>query len=122
MCKRGDIFFADLGSDPNGSRQAGIRPVVVVSNDMANTHSPVVTVVPLTARCYKKRAQPTHVFVPEHCGGLSRPSVALAEQVASVNKSQLLDYKGHIRSASIMQQITKALQVQIGACVCQEKR
>ena len=115
MCKRGDVYFADLGIDPDGSKQAGVRPVIIVSNDKANTYSPVVTVVPLTAQQHKKGSQPTHVYIPRHCGGLSRPSVALAEQVVSVNKSQLLDYKGSIGNSPLMKKVTTALQIQIGA-------
>ena len=116
MCKRGDVFFADLGRDFSTSIQNGIRPVLIVSNDMANTHSPVVTIVPLTGQVHKKESLPTHVYTPKNCGsGLSRPSVALAEQVSSISKSQLQDYKGHITDRSIMDAVTTALQVQIGA-------
>lgn len=114
MCKRGDVYFADLGADPNGSKQSGVRPVIIVSNDKANTYSPVVTVVPLTAQQHK-RSQPTHVYIPRHCGGLARPSIALAEQVVAINKSQLLDYKGSVGNGSIMRKVTRALQIQIGA-------
>lgn len=113
MFKRGDIFFADMGSDPGGNKQCGIRPVVIVSNDRANHHSPVVTVIPLTANCEKKPL-PTHVFVPRSSGsGLSRSSLALAEQVASVNKTQLLDYKGHIFTRSVMDAMDRALRIQL---------
>lgn len=60
--KRGDIIIADLGQHET-SIQSGIRPCVVMSNDMANKHSPVITVVPLTSKIHKKEYLPTHVFL-----------------------------------------------------------
>ena len=54
MCKRGDVYFADLGENIGSCKQGGFRPVLVVSNNRANEHSPVITIVPLTARVYKK--------------------------------------------------------------------
>lgn len=116
MCKRGDIYYADLGSDFSSSIQNGTRPVLVVSNNLANTHSPVVTIIPLTARVQKKGGLPTHVSIPRWSGsGLPRSSVALAEQVRTIAKDQLQEYKGHISSGQVMAAVTKALQVQIGA-------
>ena len=61
--RRGDILWADLGMFPTTSVQGGVRPVIVVSNNKANTYSSVITVVPLTSRIYKKRYLPTHVFM-----------------------------------------------------------
>ena len=57
--RRGDILWADLGMFPTTSVQGGVRPVIVVSNNKANTYSSVITVVPLTSRIYKKRYLPT---------------------------------------------------------------
>ena len=68
MCKRGDIYYVDFG-EKAGSKQVGIRPVLVVSNNKANKHSPpVVTVVPLSARVWKKKYIPTHVQIPKGAG------------------------------------------------------
>ncbi len=115
MCKRGDIFYADLGDCLDTSEQRGIRPVLIVSNDMANTYSQVVTAVPLTSKL-KKRELPTHVYIPAGtCRGLAKPSMALAEQVMSIDKSRLLNWRGHVNDAALMKRITKALKVQIGA-------
>lgn len=115
MCKRGDIYFADLGETNGGSEQGGVRPVLIVSNDTANCHSPVITVVPMTGRI-KKVHQPTHVVVfPDQCSGLSKPSMVLAEQVISIDKARLKNYRGRIASRKIMREVTEALQVQIGA-------
>ena len=64
MCKRGDIYYVDFG-EKDGSKQGGVRPALVVSNNKANKHSPVVTVVPLSARVWKKKYLPTHVQIPK---------------------------------------------------------
>lgn len=120
MCKRGDIYLADCGHGDGGSSlQRGVRPVLVVSNDMANTHSPVVTIVPLTGRTMKKRSLPTHVLIPCSKGhGLTRPSMALAEQVTAIDKCKLAERRGHISNHRLMKEVTAALQVQIGAVDC----
>lgn len=115
MCRRGDIYYVDFGQNI-GCKQSGIRPAVIVSNNKANEHSPVVTVVPLTSRIYKKRFLPTHVFVPKKAGsGLRRNSLALAEQVETIDKVLLLERRGHVNDPAVMGQITRALQIQIGA-------
>ena len=114
MCKRGDIYYTDLGT-VTGSCQCGVRPVVIVSNDTANIHSPTVTVVPLTSQI-KKRSQPTHVVLgSREATGLSRPSMVLCEQVRPLDKEQLGDCVGRIISDEAMNRITHAIQVQIGA-------
>ena len=113
MCKRGDIYFVDFCQNIESNKQCGIRPAVIVSNNRANEHSPVITVVPLTGRTYKKRFLPTHVFIPKSCG-LDRNSLALAEQVESIDKKNLREKRGHISDSAIMAQITQAIQIQIG--------
>lgn len=116
MCRRGDIYNVDFGNDISTSKQCGIRPAVVVSNNKANRHSPVITVVPLTSRIKKKRFLPTHVFVPYSVeSGLNSSSIALAEQIESLDKNCLLEKKGTIKSNLVMEKITKAIQIQIGA-------
>ena len=64
MCMRGDIFFVDFGEHGNSHKQSGVRPAVIVSNNRNNRNSPVVTVVPLSARVWKKKYLPTHVQIP----------------------------------------------------------
>lgn len=116
MCRRGDIYFVNCGCDTSSSLQCGVRPVLVVSNDQANAHSPVVTVVPLTGQTRKKNTLPTHVLIP--CSkrhGLTKPSIALAEQVTAIDKSKLVERRGHIKDHRIMAKVTTALQIQIGA-------
>ena len=120
MCKRGDIYLADCGrGDNDSSLQRGVRPVLVVSNDKANTYSPVVTVVPLTSRTRKKRSLPTHVLIPRAKGyGLTRPSVALAEQVTAIDKDRLTKLWGHVTDQGLMARVTAALLIQIGVVGC----
>lgn len=113
MCKRGDIYFVDFGQNIDSNKQCGIRPAVIVSNNRANEHSPVITVVPLTSRVYKKRSLPTHVFIPKSCG-LDRNSLALAEQVESIDKKNLREKRGSITDTAVMERIIRAIQIQIG--------
>jgi mRNA-degrading endonuclease toxin of MazEF toxin-antitoxin module len=115
VCKRGDVYFVDFGHNINSCKQSGIRPAIVVSNNKANEHSPVVTVVPLTSKTSKKRSLPTHVLIPNTEGiGLKHTSLALAEQLEAVDKTKLLHNIGCITNKHVMLQITKAVQVQIG--------
>lgn len=113
MCRRGDIYLVDFGENIDTKKQCGIRPAVIVSNNKANEYSPVITVVPLTSKIFKKRFMPTHVYIPAG-GGLSCGSLALAEQVEAIDKVRLLEKKGKITSDVIMEKITRAIQIQIG--------
>lgn len=116
MCRRGEIYHVDFGEGRETHKQSGMRPAVVVSNNKANASSPVVTVVPLTGQTWKKRYLPTHVQIPLGAGsGLTRPSMALAEQVETVDKRMLEEKMGEIQDELIMERITIALQIQIGA-------
>lgn len=115
MCKRGDIYYVNFGKNIGTSKQYGIRPVVIVSNNKANTYSPVITVVPLTSKINKKRFLPTHVYIPaSEEYGLSCGSIVLAEQLESIDKDRLIEKKGIIKNEAIMEKITRAIQIQIG--------
>lgn len=114
--ERGDILMADLGKFSGTSIQSGIRPVIVISNNKANTYSPVVTVVPLTSRVYKKRYLPTHVFIDRsEMVGLKRHGLVLAEQITSIDVQNIIQKCGHV-SPSAMQRITRAVKIQTGVC------
>lgn len=116
MCKRGDVYYVDFGQDTESCVQCGIRPALVVSINRANENSPVITVIPLTARTYKKKYIPTHVMIPKNSGsGLSRNSMALAEQVCTIDKTCLMEKTGTVLDQRVMAAITRALQIQIGA-------
>ena len=110
MCKIGDIYMASLGIDEEGCLQSGTRPVIVVSNDKANDFSPVINIIPITSRLSKKRL-PTHVYLTR-CG-LDRPSIALAEQIRSINKSKLIHKIGSIKNTTYEEQIKNAILIQL---------
>lgn len=110
MCRFGDIYMAKLDKDAEGSLQSGMRPIVVVSNNMANKHSPVISIIPLSGKL-KKRNLPTHVFV-ENCG-LPRPSIVLAEQVTALNQSRLGRKIGSIVDTKYEIKVKKALAIQL---------
>ena len=115
MCRRGDIYYVDFGENIDTRKQSGIRPAVIVSNNKANEHSPVITVVPLTSKIHKKRLLPTHVYIPMSAGcGLSCSSLVLAEQVEAIDKNRILEKKGAITNTEVMDKITRAIQIQIG--------
>lgn len=115
MCMRGDIFFVDFGDHGNSHKQSGIHPAVIVSNNRNNRNSPVVTVVPLSARVWKKKYLPTHVQIPlSKSVGLDKPSMALAEQVETLDKAKMGEKIGKITDSVLMDAITVALQIQIG--------
>lgn len=113
LLNRGDILFVDMGIQPKGSIQGGLRPVVVISNNMANKFSPVVTVVPLSTKI-KKRNLPTHVFVPVSEGnGLGVHSIALGEQVTALDRSRIIEKLGTVDETTLIR-ISEAVKIQVG--------
>ena len=112
--RRGDILYVDLGVQYQGSTQGGMRPVVVVSNNMANKHSTVLTVVPLSTKIYKKRNLPTHVFISAYkAEGLDQHSIALCEQVTALNFDRIIEHMGKVDEETLGR-ITEGVQVQVG--------
>ncbi len=97
--------------DPaQGSEQAGRRPVIVITRDAINRHSPVVVVVPLTLRMNRPRLLPSHVEVKMGEGGLTADSVALCEQVRAISTTRLTQALGHLSAATISQ-LNDALKI-----------
>ncbi len=92
--RRGDVYMADCGHW-NGSVQGGLRPVIVVQNDMGNRYSPTLCVVKLTSKVDKKPNQPTHHEL-RGIRGLPKRSLALAEQLHTINKRDIIRYMGHL--------------------------
>ena len=83
--KRGEVYYADF--DPTvGSEQGGVRPLLIIQNDVGNKYSPTTVVVPITSKVGKKSHQPTHV--PVRCEGLSMNSMALLEHRISMHSGQ----------------------------------
>ena len=112
--ERGDVVLADLNQQKSTSIQTGVRPVVVVSNDKANTYSPVITVIPLTKKIHKKRYLPTHVFIRyQDRQDSKRNSLALAEQITSIPVDCILEKYGHVNKFDLYA-ISKALGIQTG--------
>ncbi|MGN0353758.1 MAG: type II toxin-antitoxin system PemK/MazF family toxin [Muricoprocola sp.] len=110
---RGDILMVNMIEVPGTSLQKGRRPAVVISNDKANTYSPVITVVPLTSKIKKKRYLPTHVYVSRHeMTGLVRPVLVLGEQVSAIAVQNIVQKCGHM-SERAMKRITKAVKIQL---------
>ena len=111
MVKRGDIYYADL-SPVVGSEQGGVRPVLIVQNDIGNRHSPTVIAAAITSQTDKSRL-PTHIDIqPQNCG-LSRDSVVLLEQIRTIDKRRLREHMGHL-DESQMAQVDDAIAVSFG--------
>ena len=111
VIKRGDMFYADL-SPVVGSEQGGIRPVLVIQNDVGNKYSPTVIVSAITSQLNKNKL-PTHIEL--NTFGLKSDSVILAEQIRTIDKSRLKEKIGHIDDDNIiMNQINSALGVSFG--------
>ena len=109
--RRGDIYRADL--DPVlGSEQGGVRPVLIVQNDLGNLTSPTVIIAPLTSRSKKKTLR-THVTVEPPEGGLNRSSQVLCEQVRTLEKSRLRQHLGCL-SGEKLALVERALALAVG--------
>ncbi len=109
--RRGDVFYADL--DPVvGSEQGGLRPVLIVQNDVGNRYSPTVIAAAITSRMSKTRL-PTHIDVYAGRTGLMRDSIVLLEQLRTLDKRRLREKMGHFDDA-LMQEIDVALGVSLG--------
>lgn len=108
--KRGELYFADL-SPVVGSEQSGFRPVLILSNDVGNRHSPTVVVAAITSRP-KKPDMPTHYALPAE-NGLETPSVVLLEQLRTIDKCRLDRRIGRLEVAA-MKNIDRALAVSMG--------
>ncbi|MBR1533317.1 MAG: type II toxin-antitoxin system PemK/MazF family toxin [Ruminococcus sp.] len=109
--KRGDIYYADL-SPVVGSEQGGIRPVVIVQNDVGNRYSPTVIAAAITSRQSKTKL-PTHIPIEAQGCGLSKDSVVLLEQIRTLDKRRLKEKMGSV-DIKAMQEINRALSVSFG--------
>lgn len=109
--KRGDIYYADL-SPVVGSEQGGLRPVLIIQNDVGNRHSPTVIAAAITSRLGKTRL-PTHIDVYADRVGLSKDSVILLEQVRTLDKRRLKEKMGHL-DEQMMQRVNRAIAVSVG--------
>ena len=113
--KRGEIYYADL-SPVVGSEQGGIRPVIILQNDTGNCYSPTTIVVAVTSKTTKNYL-PTHIRV--HSSTLRKNSVAMLEQIRTIDKQRILGYIGQTDSRT-MQNINKAMRISLGLS-CQNR-
>lgn len=109
--KRGDIYYADL-SPVVGSEQGGIRPVLIVQNDVGNKFSPTVIAAAITSRQLKADL-PTHIQVDAQNCGLSKDSIVLLEQVRTLDKKRLRERMGNLGERD-MSRVNRALSVSLG--------
>ena len=109
--KRGDIFYADL-SPVVGSEQGGLRPVLIVQNDVGNRFSPTVIAAAITSQRDKTNL-PTHITLQAERTGLMKDSVILLEQIRTIDKTRLREKMGHIDDV-LMQKVNNAITISFG--------
>ena len=109
--KRGDIYYADL-SPVVGREQGGVRPVLIVQNDVGNRYSPTVIAAAITSKMGKTRL-PTHIDVYADRVGLAKDSVILLEQIRTIDKKRLGEKMGHLDD-SVMAEVDNAISVSFG--------
>ena len=108
--KRGDIYYAELTA-ACGSEQSGIRPVIIVQNNVGNYYSPTVIVAAITSKL--KKNMPTHIKINSGEGNLTKTSTVLLEQLMTIDKSRLIRYVGSVNN-TIMAEINQAMLVSLG--------
>ena len=109
--RRGDIYYADL-SPVVGSEQGGLRPVLIVQNDVGNRYSPTVIAAAITSKMSKAKL-PTHIDVFASQVGLSKDSVILLEQIRTIDKMRLKEKMGHLDD-KVMGEVNEAITVSFG--------
>ena len=109
--RRGDIFYADL-SPVIGSEQGGLRPVLIVQNDVGNRYSPTVIAAAITSKMGKNKL-PTHIDVSAPDVGLAKDSVILLEQIRTIDKKRLKEKMGHLDEET-MNHVNGAIEVSFG--------
>ncbi|MBE7032208.1 MAG: type II toxin-antitoxin system PemK/MazF family toxin [Ruminococcaceae bacterium] len=111
VVKRGDIYYADL-SPVVGSEQGGVRPVLIIQNDIGNKYSPTVIATAITSQINKAK-MPTHIELDANEYGLSKDSVVLAEQIRTIDKKRLKEKIGHL-DEKLMTRVNEALEISFG--------
>ena len=111
MIKRGEIYYADL-NPVVGSEQGGIRPIIVLQNDVGNKYSPTVIAAATTSRLTKAKL-PTHIELTRQDSPLPKDSVVLLEQIRTIDKSRIKEKIGEL-SPDLMERINNALLVSLG--------
>ena len=109
--RRGDIYYADL-SPVVGSEQGGLRPVLIIQNDIGNRYSPTVIAAAITSRMSKTKL-PTHIDIYAEQVGLAKDSVILLEQIRTLDKRRLKEKMGHLDDA-MMDHVNTAIAISFG--------
>ena len=110
MIRRGDIFYADL-SPVVGSEQGGIRPVLIIQNNVGNRHSPTVICAAVTSRMNKAKL-PTHIEISTRDYDIVKNSVILLEQIRTIDKQRLKEYVCHI-DGGMMRKVDQAIRISL---------
>lgn len=111
IVKRGDIFYADL-SPVIGSEQGGVRPVLIVQNDVGNKYSPTVIAAAVTSQINKAK-MPTHIEIKAEDYGLNKDSVILLEQIRTIDKKRLREKIGRLDD-ELMESVNRAIAISFG--------
>ena len=111
MIKRGQIYYIDL-SPVVGSEQGGLRPVLIIQNDVGNRYSPTVIAAAITSKTGKTKL-PTHIEINANEFGLQKNSVILLEQIRTLDKRRLKEKMGHLDDAT-MSSVNSAIEVSFG--------
>lgn len=109
--KRGDLYYADL-SPVVGSEQGGVRPILIVQNDVGNRYSPTVIAAAITSQLDKAKL-PTHIALPAGAFGLTKTSVVLLEQIRTLDKRRLKEKIGEL-PLNLMARVNEALLISLG--------
>ena len=110
IIKRGDVFYADL-RPVVGSEQGGVRPVLIIQNDVGNKHSPTVICAAITSKMNKAKL-PTHIVIDASSYDIVRDSVILLEQLRTIDKRRLKDKICHLRP-ELLAQVNEALKISL---------
>ncbi|MFW5999172.1 MAG: type II toxin-antitoxin system PemK/MazF family toxin [Halanaerobiaceae bacterium] len=108
---RGDVFYADL-NPVIGSEQGGVRPVLIIQNDIGNKYSPTVIVAAITSKIDKAKL-PTHIEITAEKSNLEKDSVILLEQIRTVDKKRLQRHVTRLND-TIMEKVNKAVEISLG--------
>ena len=111
MIKRGELYYADL-SPVIGSEQGGVRPVLILQNDVGNKYSPTVIVAAITSQINKAKL-PTHIELDSQTYGLPKDSVVLLEQIRTIDKRRLQERIGNLNSL-VMNEVNNAMLISLG--------
>jgi len=118
IIKRGDIYYADL-SPVIGSEQGGLRPVLIIQNDIGNKYSPTVIAAAITSQINKTKL-PTHIELYAESFGLAKNSVILLEQIRTIDKRRLKEKMGHL-DEKLMDKVNDAISISFGLSAMQQQ-